>query len=134
MSKLPTVARILLGLIFFVFGLNGFLHFIPLPPPEGEGAKAMIAGFLASGYFMPVLAGTQTISGALLLAGRFVPLALTLLAPVIVQILLFHAFLAPAPAAWPVPIIALVCEVFLAWAYRGSFAGILNPTARPTAG
>jgi len=133
MSKLPLVARIVLGLVFFVFGLNGFLHFIPLPPPEGEGAKAMLTGFMASGYFLPLLAATQVISGALLLSGRFVPLALTLLAPVIVQIILFHAFLAPAPGAWPIPIVVLVCEIYLARVYRNAFAALLSVRAEPAA-
>lgn len=133
MQKLPLVARILLGLIFFVFGLNGFFHFLPLPPPEGDAAKAMLGGFMASGYFLPVLAGTQTISGALLLANRFVPLALTPLAPVIVQIILFHAFVAPAPGAWPVPILALVCAIDLARADRDSFAARLRAKVDPTA-
>lgn len=133
MSKLPLVARLLLGLIFFVFGLNGFLHFIPTPPPPEGPAGTLLAGFIAAGYFLPVVAGTQVLSGALLLAGQFVPLALTLLAPVIVQILLFHAFLAPAAAGWPVPLLALACEVYLAFAYKSSFAPMLRRDARPGA-
>ncbi len=84
-SKAVIVARVLLGLVFFVFGLNGFLHWFPLPTMKGAAPEFM-AGLVASGYFFPLLFGTYTITGAALLTGRFVPLALTLLAPVIVNI------------------------------------------------
>ena len=94
-SKVTLGARILLGLIFTVFGLNGFFNFIPMPPPEGAAA-AYLGGLAASGYFFPVLKITEIISGLLLLSGRFVPLALLFLAPIVVQIFLMHAFLAPS--------------------------------------
>jgi putative oxidoreductase len=80
-SKAVIVARVLLGLVFFVFGLNGFLHWFPLPTMKGAAAEFM-GGLVASGYFFPLLFGTYTITGAVLLTGRFVPLALTVLAPV----------------------------------------------------
>ena len=92
-SKLVVAARILLGLIFFVFGLNFFLHFIPTPPmsgPPGAFAGAMIA----TGYLFVLVKVTEVVSGAMLLVGRYVPLALAVLAPV-VNIVAFHAFLAP---------------------------------------
>lgn len=91
MNKLTLVTRTLLGLIFFVFGLNGFLHFLPMPPMQDKAA-AFFGGLMATGYFLPVLAGTQVLAGAMLLVGAFVPLALVMLAPVILQIFLFHAF------------------------------------------
>src|SRR5215510_15008518 len=91
MKILIIIARSLLGLIFVVFGLNAFLHFIPMPPPEGLAGDFMKALF-ASGYFY-VVAVPQIVGGALCLAGRFVALGLTLLAPVLVNILLFHIFL-----------------------------------------
>ena len=80
-SKAVIVARVLLGLVFFVFGLNGFLHWLPLPTMKGAAAEFM-GGLVASGYFFPLLFGTYTNTGAALLTGRFVPLALTVLAPV----------------------------------------------------
>ena len=96
-SLAPTAARIFLGLIFFVFGLNGFLQFMP-QPPQPEAAGAFIGALAATGYMFPLIKGTEVVAGLLLLSGRFVPLALTLLAPIIVNIALFHTVLAPNPA------------------------------------
>ncbi|MCA9673921.1 MAG: DoxX family protein, partial [Myxococcales bacterium] len=130
-SRLPrvsTVARYVLGLIFFVFGLNGFLHFIPQPPPEGAAATFM-GGLAATGYFFPLLKGTEVVAGALLLSNRLVPLALTVLAPIVVNIVAFHVAL--APAALPMAILVLVLEIGLAWAYRDVFAPILRSQAAP---
>ncbi len=127
-SKLPTAARMLLGLIFFVFGLNGFLGFIPQPPmPEAGGA--FMGALAATGYMLPLVKGTEVLAGLLLLSGRFVPLALVLLAPVIVNIALFHVVLAPANMVMAVVLLAL--EGYLAWAYRDAFAGVLASQARP---
>ena len=88
MKILNKVSRFLLGLIFLIFGLNGFLHFIPMPPPSGVAGQFFGALFV-SNYLVPIF-GLQVISGALLLVNRFVPLALTILAAIIVNILLFH--------------------------------------------
>lgn len=88
------IARILLGLIFVVFGLNGFLHFIPSTPPPG--AAGQFAGLLFTTHYYVVIFALQFIGGVLLLAGRYVPLALVILGPIIVNILLFHATMAPA--------------------------------------
>ena len=94
---LPTVARILMGLVFLVFGLNGFLHFIPQPQkPMAEGATALMGGMMKSGYMFPLIMGTQLVVGVLLLLNRFVPLALALIAPIIVNIIAFHLFLDPS--------------------------------------
>lgn len=119
-------ARVLLGLIFFVFGLNGFLGFLPMPElPEAAGK--LMGAFAETGYFFPVLKGTEVIAGALLLSRRFVPLALLLLAPVVVQIVLFHAFLAPAGMA--LPIVVVLLEGYLGFfVWRASFRGVLSPT------
>jgi uncharacterized membrane protein YphA (DoxX/SURF4 family) len=129
MRHLPTVARILLGLIFFVFGLNGFFHFIPQPPPP-PAAGAFAGALFATGYFFPLLKTVETLSGLALLAGRFVPLALTLLAPIVVNIFFFHAFLHPGGIA--LALVVLVLEIFLAWSYRSAFAPLLNASAKPT--
>lgn len=92
MKRITLVARLLLGLIFFVFGLNGFFHFIPMKQQMAPAAMTFFQGMMATRYFFPLLAGTQVVTGALLLTGAFVPLALVVLAPVILNIFLFHAF------------------------------------------
>lgn len=129
MNRLVTAARILLGLFFIVFGLNGFFQFLPQPELP-EPAMAMMGALAETGYFFVFLKLTETICGFLLLIGRFVPLALTVLAPVVANILVFHLFLAPAGI---LPgLVALVLGVYLAWAYRGSFRGVLDPNAQPS--
>ena len=121
--KLPSVARVFLGFVFTVFGLNGFLHFIPQPPMSGAPADFFMALF-ATGYMVPLIMGTQLAAGVLLLAGRFVPLALTLLAPVIVNILGFHLFL--AHGGFALPLIVLASEIYLAWINRDAYAALLR--------
>jgi uncharacterized membrane protein YphA (DoxX/SURF4 family) len=118
-SKLRVPARLLLGLIFFTFGLNGFLNFLPHPPLAAPAA-AFGGALAATGYMFPLLKGTEVVAGVLLLAGRFVPLALTVLAPVVVNILAFHLFL--APAGLPLPIVVLALGLYLAWTEREAFA------------
>ena len=121
------VAHALLGLIFFVFGLNGFLNFIPMPELPESASKFMQA-LGETGYFFTVLKLVETVSGALLLVRRFVPLALVLLAPVTVQIVLFHLFLAPAGMVLPVVIVLL--QGYLGFfVYRQSFREVLAPTS-----
>ena len=121
-SKLITAARILLGLIFFVFGLDGFLHFVPQPAPVGNAA-VFIGGLAATGYFFPLLKGVELLAGAALLANRFVPLALTVLAPIVVNIVAFHAVM--APQGMPMAGAILLAQLGLAWAHRKSFAPLL---------
>jgi uncharacterized membrane protein YphA (DoxX/SURF4 family) len=126
--NIPTIARIGLGLVFTVFGLNGFLHFLPQPPLSGPPAE-FFGALMATGYMLPLLMATELASGLLLLSGRFVPLAITLLAPVIVNILGFHAFI--AKGGYALPLIVLAAEICLAWAYRDSFAPLLRARATP---
>lgn len=116
------IARVLLGLVFLVFGLNAFLHFIPQPPPEGQ-AGAFVGAMFASGYFY-VVAVLQIVGGLLLLSGRFIPLAFLLLCPVIVNIMLFHIFL--APAGMGLGIVVSILALFLLWTYRDRFAPLLK--------
>lgn len=118
------IARIILGLIFFVLGLNKFLQFMPQPPMPGE-AGAFMGALAQTGYFFPVLAASETISGALLLMGVYVPLALLILAPIVLQILLFHTFLAPGLGMMP-GFIAAVCGLYLAWCHREQFKHVLR--------
>lgn len=127
----PTAARILLGLMFFVFGLNGFLFFIPPPKnPLPEGAMAFAGALMKTGYLFQLLKGTEVLVGALLLVNRFVPLALALIAPVIVNIFAYHAFLAPSGVGMAGVIMAL--EIYLAWAYRAAFRPMLAMRVSPT--
>ena len=117
------IARILLGLIFFVFGLNGFLNFLPTPPmPEAAGSFA--GALAATGYMFPLIKLIEVIVGILLLANKFVPLALLLLAPITVNILLFHAVL--APAGLPLPIVILVLHLYLARVHSAAYKPILT--------
>ena len=118
-NRTQTAARVVLGLLFAVFGLNGFLGFIPQPPHGGE-AGAFLGALAATGYMFPLIKGTELIAGLLLLSNRAVPLALTLLAPVVVNIVAFHAFLEPASLA--IPIVALALGLYLAWTERTAFA------------
>lgn len=127
---LPTGARILMGLIFLVFGLNGFLHFIPQPKtPLPEGAVAFAGALMKTGYMFPLIMGTQTLVGLLLLLNRWVTLALALIAPVIVNIVAFHVFLSPSGLG--LALVVLVLEVYLAWAYRAHYRPMLGARVQP---
>lgn len=130
--NLTTVARIVLGLIFTVFGLNGFFNFLPNPELPGAAGE-FIGGLMGSGYFWPFLKLTESVCGILLLANRMVPLALTILAPVILNIILFHIFLANAIEAIAVPILAVILLVYLAYSYRSYYAGVLTMHTKPDA-
>lgn len=121
-SKAPHVARIFLGLVFTVFGLNGFLNFLPAPELPGPGG-AFIAGLAATGYMFPLIKGTEVVAGLMLLGNRFVPLALTLLAPVTVNIFLFHAILVPGVG---LPLVIIAAQLGLAYAHRDAFRSMLK--------
>jgi putative oxidoreductase len=124
MKVATIIARVLLGLIFIVFGSNAFLHFIPTPPLPQNLAGDYVRVFLASGYVY-VVGGLQLIGGLLLLLGRFVPLGLTILGAIIVNILVFHILM--APEGFPPAIVVTVLELFLLWRYRDAFAGLVRP-------
>src|SRR5438552_3736930 len=122
MKILTNVSRFLLGFIFLVFGLNGFLHFIPMPPPSGVAGQFLGAMFVTK--YLLVVSGLQVISGALLLINRYVPLALTILGPIIVNILLFHGLMNPAGVGLAVFVAILWGVVFVS--VRSAFAGIFQ--------
>jgi hypothetical protein len=116
------IARVLLGFLFLVFGLNGFLHFIPQPPPSGLAGQFLGAMFVS--HYLNVVFALQVATGALLLANRFVPAALTVLAALLVNIALFHACLAPVGYAPAVIAIALWSVVFAG--ERAAFRPLLS--------
>jgi putative oxidoreductase len=120
MKIFSLIARVLLGLIFLVFGLNGFLHFIPMPPPTGIAGQFMTALYVSR--YLVVIFLLQLIPAVLLLLNRYVPLALTLLAPVIVNIFFFHAFM--APSGLPTAIIVILLWAVTALGVRRAFSGL----------
>jgi len=121
-GKFATAARLLLGVIFFVFGLNGFLGFLPSPSLEGDAA-VFIGGLAAAPYMFPLIKGTEVLVGIALFSGRFVPLALVLLAPISVNIFLFHAVLSPGLG---LPLFIVAAQLFLAWFYRDTYRPLFH--------
>src|SRR5882762_9698815 len=121
MKIVTLIARLLLGLIFYVLGLNGFLN-SPNMGPMPSGFAGQFIGALALSHYFWVVAALQVAGGALLLVNRFVPLALVLLGPVIVNILLYHLFLNPSGIALAVVVTILWFVVF--YAHRQYFSGI----------
>jgi hypothetical protein len=127
---LPSAARILLGLPLLVFGLNGFLNFIPPPStPLPEGAMVFVGALVQSGYMMQLIAATHLIVGVLLVLNRFVPLALALFAPFVVNSIAFHVFL--ERSGLPMALVFLALELYLAWVYRHAFRPMLAARAKP---
>ena len=114
------IARILLGLIFFVFGLNPFLHFLPATLPPGLAGQFL--SLLFQSHYVLFIGAVQVVGGALLLANRYVPLALTLLGPVIVNILLYHLLLSPAGAG--LAILVAILWGFLFFRHRQYFSSV----------
>jgi hypothetical protein len=119
-----------MGLAFTVFGLNGFIHFIPEPKtPMAKAVTDLMGAMMATGYMFPLVFGTQLLGGVLLLLNIFVPLGLVLLMPVLVHILAFHIWLQPAgigPGA-----VLMAFELYLAWCYRKCFYPMLAFRVRP---
>jgi putative oxidoreductase len=122
MKTASTVARYLAGVIFLVFGLNGFLHFIPLPPPGGVAGQFMGALFVS--HYLTLIFALQVIGAVLLLANRYVPLALAILAPVIVNILCFHALM--APSGLPLALFVTVLWALVFVHSRSAFTGLFQ--------
>ena len=125
MNVAIVTARILLGSIFVVFGLNGFLQVLPQPAMP-QPAVAFFGGLAASGFMLPTLFATQVVGGALLLLGM-VPLALVILAPVVVHIVEFHVFL--APAGLPLAVVVAALALFLAWIHRWAYRPLFAASA-----
>lgn len=121
MKIVVLIARLLLGLIFVVFGLNGFLNFLSMGPMPTGLAGQFIGALFVSHYYW-VIAALQIIGGVLLLVNRFVPLGLVLLGPIIVNIICYHVFLNPSGAAFAAVVTVLWFIVF--YAQRQHFSGI----------
>ncbi len=129
MKTASVIARYLAGVIFLVFGLNGFLHFIPMPPPEGVAGQFM--GALYVSHYLWVIFAFQVIGGLLLLVNRYVPLAVALLAPVIVNILTFHVLMAPSGLPLALFVAVLWTAIFIE--VRPAFSGLFQSRWQPRA-
>lgn len=130
MPPVSTILRTLLGLAFVVFGLNYFVPFLPMPKDIPADAIAFIVPFVGA-KFMALIKTIEIAAGLALIANRFVPLALALLAPILVGITWFHAML--EPKGLPVPVVLLALEISVAWLYREAFAPMLQARTAPAA-
>lgn len=128
MHRITPIARIVLGLIFLVFSLNYFVPFLPDQGPIPPDALSFVIAFAASGM-LTLVKGIELVAAVALLANRAVPLALTVLAPIVVGITAFHARLAPNGLLLALGLVAL--ELVLAWSYRGAFASVLRWRVTP---
>lgn len=126
MNKVTLAARYLSGLIFFVFGLNGFFNFIPQPALP-EKAVTFIMALVNSGYLMLLIKATEVLVGLAFLSGFYVRLATVVIAPITINIFLFHAFLAPEGLA--APVVLLIANVLIAYSQKDVFAPILKAKA-----
>jgi putative oxidoreductase len=122
MKIASTIARYLLGVIFLVFGLNGFLHFIPMPLPPGVAGQFFMA--LGVSHYFVIVFLLQLVAAVLLLVGRYVALALAIIAPVAVNILCYHAFM--APSGLPMAVILSVLWLLAVVNVRPAFAGLFQ--------
>jgi hypothetical protein len=129
MRTVSLIARYLAGVIFLVMGLNGFLNFIPLPPPVGVAGQFM--GALYVSHYLWVIFASQVIGGLLLLVNRYVPLALVILAPVIVNILTFHVLMAPSGLPMALFVAILWATIFIE--VRPAFSGLFQSRWQPQA-
>jgi len=127
MKTASVVARYLAGVIFLVMGLNGFLNFIPLPPPGGIAGQFMTVLFVS--HYLWVIFAFQVVAGVLLLVNRYVPLAVAVLAPIIVNILTFHATMAPSGLPLALFVAALWALIFID--VRTAFSELFKSRLQP---
>ncbi len=122
MKILSLVARLLMALTFLFFGLNGLFHFLPPPPMAPSPATSFLQSMMETHYFVPISL-LEVLCGILFAFNRYVPLALTLICPVLVNILMFHAFMSPSGI---LPgLLVMICWLIVYWAHRSAFKGIL---------
>jgi putative oxidoreductase len=125
MKIVVVIARVLLGLMFFFFGLNGFLNFLPAPPLTG--VPGAFLGALITSHYVYLVCAVQVLAGLLLLVNQFVPLSLALLAPVIANIVTYHLTMQRSGAQ--LAILATILWLFLAWKFRAYFAPLATRNA-----
>ncbi|MFL5814949.1 MAG: DoxX family membrane protein [Bdellovibrionia bacterium] len=123
-KKLPLIARMILGFVFFGAGLFGLIKGMQAPPDLPESMKTFIAGMSASGYFFPFLKSAETVCGLLLLTGMYVPLALVVLAPILLNIFLVNAFM--IPSGLPLVIVLGALEIYLAF-FAAPYRNVIRP-------
>ena len=127
---IPAIARYVLGIPLLIFGLNMFFNFIPQPKaPMSEGAMAFSGALMKSGHMMPMIGVTFLIVAVCLVTNRFVPLALALFAPFMVNSILFHIFL--EHSGLPMSVVFLALELYLAWSYRSAYRSMLAARVSP---
>ena len=119
-------SRIILGLIYFVFGLNFFFQFLGAPPPASGAAESFTTGLFMTGYFFPMMKVIEVVLGFALIAGVYVPLALVVLMPITVNILLFHLFLTDNAI---MSIVMVGLQLYLAWMYRDYYKPLFEQRA-----
>jgi len=127
-AKLPMIARILMGLVFFAAGLAGLLNLAPVPPDLPERLQTFNAGLMATGYFMTLLKLTEVVCGLLLISGFFVPLALVVLAPIVLNIFFVHTFL--EPSGMPLAVILGALLIYLAF-FAQPYSNVIKSLFRP---
>jgi putative oxidoreductase len=129
LGKVLIVCRVLLGLPFLIFGLNGVFEFFPAPAPEDmpPRAQALLEALTATGFMHPLRAFAEFVAGACLVSGFAVPLGLVVLAPVLVHILGYHIWLDPDPGGRVFSSILMLLFLACSWAYRGRLAQLLKP-------
>ena len=131
MKVVTLICRILLGLMFVVFGLNGFFNFIPMGPlPPADSAVGKWTSVMMETGWMHHVSFFQLVGGLLVLIGGTAPLGLVILGPILVNILTFHAVLMGGHGIGA-GVFATILEIYLIWAYRANFAGILTMKAKP---
>ncbi|HEX8385484.1 MAG TPA: hypothetical protein VF576_04830 [Rubricoccaceae bacterium] len=133
MRRVPAVARLVLGAVLLAIGLNGFLDLVTLPALSERGG-AFLGALDETGYLLTLVLTVEVVVGALLVANRFVPLALVVLAPVAVNIALYHVFLDRGLPGIVVGLLVFVLDVLLIGAYRGYYAPMTRARSAPTDG
>lgn len=121
MKTVVLVSRMLLGVIFFVFGLNAFFPFIPVPPLQGMAGN-FVGALVQSGYFFPFLKTLETLGGLMLILGLFMPMVLVVLFPITLNIMLFHLFL--GLEGMPIAILMLLAHLMLLYAHKNYYKGL----------
>lgn len=131
MKYVAPALRTLSGLAYFIFGLNGFLAFMPVPETLPGDVLDFLNALATSGYMLQLIGTTQIVAGVLLVINRFVPLALAFLAPFLVNSVAFHLVL--EPTGLPMALVFVAIEIYLAWVYRDAFRPMLRARVQPSA-